>query len=325
MSRHHIYSTQPLDDYATGVLRRYGEFVVASDPVEEVMCREIAGAMALVLRGQAPITAKVMDAAPGLKVIGRTGVGYDTIDIDAATARGIPVVFTPGVGARAVAEATIAFMLALCKMVPFWDRQLKAGQWKVRYAKQGRDLDGKTLGIVGFGRIGQLVAEMARPFNMTIVAHDPYALPARAAELGVEMLGLDDLMQRADFITLHCPPTPETQGFIDRRQLQSVKPGTYLINLARGSVIESLDLLDEMMTNGQLGGVALDVFEPAPPDSAHPLFKHENCISSPHAMATTVGAMTRIFRSMADDMSAILDSRKPQFVVNPQVLPENLR
>jgi D-3-phosphoglycerate dehydrogenase / 2-oxoglutarate reductase len=290
-----------------------------------VMAREIAGSLALVLRGQAPITAKVMDGAPGLKVIGRTGVGYDTIDIAAATARGIPVVFTPGVGARAVAEATIAFMLALCKMVPFWDRQLKAGNWKARYAQQGRDLDGKTLGIVGFGRIGQLVAEMARPFNMTILAHDPYALPARAAELGVELADLDDLMARADFISLHCPPTPETQGFINRRRLELVKPGTYLINLARGSVIESLDLLDEMMTNGQLGGVALDVFEPAPPDVSHPLFKHENCITAPHAMATTVGAMTRIFRSMADDMAAILEGRKPQFVVNPQVLPENLR
>jgi D-3-phosphoglycerate dehydrogenase / 2-oxoglutarate reductase len=320
MTRPKIYATQPLDAYATEVLKRYGELVIASDPIESVMKREIVGAIALVVRGQAPITAAVLKAAPGLKVIGRTGVGYDTIDIQAATAQNVPVVFTPGVGARAVAEAGMAYMLAMCKLIPYWDTQLKAGNWKSRYARQGRDLDGKTLGIVGFGRIGQLLAEMAKPFHMTVVAFDPFVPAARAAELGVEMLDLNNLMKRADFISLHCPQIPETEGFINRARLELVKPGTYLVNLARGSVIESFDLLHELLESGQLGGVALDVFDPAPPDTSHPLFLHENCITSPHSMATTLGAMTRIFKSMADDMAAIFDGKTPNFVVNPETL-----
>lgn len=315
-----IYSSQPLDDYATDVLSRYGRFTVASDPVESVMCREVHDAVAIVCRGAAPITAAVMDAAPRLQVIGRTGVGYESVDIAAATARGIPVVFTPGVGARAVAEAAIGFMLALCKMIPYWDKQLKAGHWKARYGAQNRDLDGKTLGIVGFGRIGQMLAQMAKPFEMTVVAFDPYASPDAARELNVELLSIDELMRRSDFISLHCPQTPETQGFIDRKRLLLAKPGSYLINLARGGVIESLDVLDELLTSGHLGGVALDVFDPAPPDTAHPLFRHDQCIGSPHAMATSLGAMTRIFRCMADDMVAILDGRAPKFVVNPETL-----
>ena len=320
MTRPKIYLTQPVDAYATEVLQRYGELVVASETTEAVMKNEIAGAMALVVRGQAPITAAVLAAAPDLKVIGRTGVGYDTIDIAAATRQGVPVVFTPGVGARAVAEAALAYMLAMCKMIPHWDKQLKAGNWKARYERQGRDLDGKTLGIVGFGRIGQLVAEMARPFNMTVLAYDPYVQPARGKELGAEMVELDVLMKRSDFISLHCPQIPETEGFINRARLSVVRPGSYLVNLARGGVIESLDLLHEMLENGQLGGVALDVFDPAPPDVSHPLFSHENCIASPHAMATTLGAMTRIFKSMADDMAAIIDGETPRFVVNPETL-----
>ncbi|MEY2952058.1 MAG: hypothetical protein RLZZ401_145 [Pseudomonadota bacterium] len=318
--RHRIYATQSLDTYATERLSRLGDFVVSSDPVELVMLREIVDATALVVRGQAPITAAVIAAAPGLKVIGRTGVGYDTVDIAAATARGIPVVFTPGVGARAVAEAAMAYMLALCKMIPYWDVQLKSGNWKSRYAVQGRDLDCRTLGIVGFGRIGQMLAEMAQPFNMRIVAHDPIGDVQRAAALGVELLPLDALMRSADFISLHCPPAPDTLGLINRERLSLVKPGTYLINLARGVVIESFDVLHEMLQNGQLGGVALDVFDPAPPDVSHPLFSHPGCIGSPHSMATTRGAMTRIFKSMADDMAAILEGRRPNFVVNPEVL-----
>jgi phosphoglycerate dehydrogenase-like enzyme len=315
-----IYSTQSLDDYATGVLSRYAPFKVASEPVEQVMRREIDGAIALVVRGQAPITAAVMDGAPGLRVIGRTGVGYETVDIAAATARGIPVVFTPGVGARAVAEAAVGFMLALCKMIPFWDRQLKAGDWKSRYGQQNRDLDGKTLGIVGFGRIGQLLAGMVKPFEMEVVAFDPFVSREAGAALGVEMLELPELMRRSDFISLHCPQIPETQGFINREMLSLTKPGSYLVNLARGGVIESLDVLDELLASGQLAGVALDVFDPAPPDVSHPLFRHPNCITSPHSMATSLGAMTRIFRSMANDMAAILDGRPPQFVVNPETL-----
>ncbi len=320
MNRPIILSTQPLDQYAEDTLSKFGTFRIVAEPTEAGVTREIADAVALVVRGQVPITAALMDAAPNLKVIGRTGVGYDTVDIAAATARGIAVVHTPGAGARAVAEGAMTFMLSLCKIVSYWDRETKRGNWQSRITAQGDDLDGKTLGIIGLGRIGQIVAKMARPFEMTIVAHDPYLDPAIAESLGVPLIGLDALMARADFVSLHCPQNEETMGLVNQRNLARMKHGSYLVNLARGGVIESLDPLYDMLVSGQLRGVALDVFNIEPPDHTHPIFGHAHCLASPHAMATTVGAMRRIYQSMSDDMAAILAGHTPQYVVNPEAL-----
>lgn len=321
MTRKKILATAPLDDYATRMFEQIGDIVIASDLSEPAMLAAVEGIDALVVRGPVPITAAIIArAAPTLKVIGRTGVGYDTIDVNAATAAGIPVINTPGMGSRAVAEAAMAYMLALCKIMLQWDHEVKTGNWKSRYTLQGRDLDGRTLGIVGLGQIGQLLVAMARPFNMEIVAYDPHLSAERAAELGVELLGIDDLLRRADFISLHCPLTPETAGMINRERLALVKPGSYLVNLARGGVIESLDVLYEALQSGQLGGVGLDVFDPAPPDISHPIFTLKNCLASPHAMATSESAMRRIFKSMTDDMLAVLRHEAPTFVVNPTTL-----
>lgn len=320
MTQTRILATQPVDDYCRQHLSRFGQVHISPDMKVETLRQEIATATALVVRGQAPITREVIQAAHGLRVIGRTGVGYDTIDVAAATERGIPVVYTPGVGARAVAEAAMAFMLALCKSIGYWDTELKAGHWGTRYTFQGRDLDGQTLGIIGLGRIGTLVARMAMPFEMRVIAYDPYIDPAYGKALGVEMMGLDEVLRQADFLTLHCPENDETRGFINRQKLELLKPGAYLINLARGGVIESLTVVDDLLRSGHLRGAALDVFNDEPPDPAHPLFTNPRCLVSPHSMATTLGAMTRIFRSMTDDMVAILEGRAPQFVVNPQVL-----
>lgn len=315
-----ILSTQPLDLYAEQTFARFGQFKIAAEPTLEGLMREIAPAIALVVRGQVQITAALMDAAPNLKVIGRTGVGYDTVDIDAATARGIAVVYTPGAGARAVAEAAFAFMLALCKMIAHWDHETKKGNWQARIASQGTDLDQKTLGIIGLGRIGQIVAKMAKPFEMNVVAYDPYLDPAVARALEVKLIDLDTLMAQADFVTLHCPQNDETMGLINRARLKQMKPGAFLINLARGGVIESLDPIHEMLVSGHLRGAALDVFLVEPPDHTHPIFGLQNCLVSPHAMATSEGAMRRIYESMANDMTAILAGNNPHYVVNPEVL-----
>jgi D-3-phosphoglycerate dehydrogenase len=321
MARIKIFATAPLDVYSTKAFSEIGDIVVATDTSEAALIEAIEGTHALVVRGPAPITAAVIKrAAPTLKVIGRTGVGYDTVDIAAATQAGIPVINTPGAGSRAVAEAAMTYMLALCKFVVPWNREVKSGNWKSRYTLQGRDLDGHTLGIVGLGQIGQMLVGMARPFNMTVVAHDPFISAQRASELGVELLGLDDLLRRAEFISLHCPLTPETTGLISRERLALVKPGSYLVNLARGAVVESLDVLHDALKSGQLGGVGLDVFDPAPPDVSHPIFTLENCLASPHAMATTEMAMTRIFKSMTNDMVAVLRGERPKFVVNPTTI-----
>ncbi len=320
MSRPKIFSTARLDDYSEKVLGQFGELVFASDTSEPALVEQIDGAIAFVARGGTlPIRDVVINASPLLRVIGRTGVGYDNVDVAAATARKIPVIYTPGAGSRAVAEGAMTFMLALCKMLPFWDQQLKTGNWKSRLEVQGRDLDGHTLGIIGFGRIGQLLAEMARPFNMNVVAYDPFVPQERATAIGVTMVELDALFRTADFVSIHCPPTPENIGLINRATLAKMKRGSYLVNLSRGSLVESLDVLYEALQSGQLAGVGLDVFDPAPPDITHPIFKCQNCLTSPHSMATTAGAMTRIFKSMADDMAAVLRGERPKFVVNPEV------
>ncbi|REE07327.1 D-3-phosphoglycerate dehydrogenase [Paraburkholderia sp. BL27I4N3] len=319
-SRIRTLATAPLNDYAQSAFSKLGEVIVASDASEDALIEQIGDATAMVVRGAAPITARVLDAAPNLRVMGRTGVGYDTIDVDAATARGIPLVYTPGVGARAVAEAGMTFMLALCKRTLEWDAQLKRGNWDSRYQMQGGDLDGKTLGIVGFGRIGQALAQMTKPFEMKVIAYDPFADAAQATQDDIELVNLDELLERSDFVSLHCPQTPETRGLINGARIAQMRRGAFLINLARGGVIESLDVLHQGLASGQLAGVALDVFDPAPPDIEHPLFKMANCITSPHSMATTLGAMTRIFKSMTDDMLSILAGEAPRFVANPETL-----
>lgn len=316
-----VFATAALDDYSRKALAPFGTLRVASDQSEATLAREIGNASALAVRGLAPISAAIIAAAPELRVIGRTGVGYDNIDIAAASARGIPVVYTPGAGARAVAEGTFGFMLALCKLVGAWNQAMRAGDWQSRYRMQGGDLDGKTLGIVGLGRIGSLVAQIAKPFAMDVTAYDPYVDDARFAELGVRRAAtLDELLTGAHFLTLHCPLNDETRGMIGRDQLAKLPRGAYVINLARGGVIASLDPLYEALESGHVAGVGLDVFEPEPPDFSHPVFQHAHCLSSPHSLATTVGAMTRIFRSMSDDMVAVLEGRRPQFVVNPETV-----
>jgi D-3-phosphoglycerate dehydrogenase len=320
MSNAVVLATAPVDAYCASVLSAFGELRIAPNTEEGTIAGLMDGVIALVVRGAVPVTETLIANAQALRVIGRTGVGYDTVDIAAATRRRIPVVFTPGAGSRAVAEAAVAFMLALSKRVVFWDRQLKAGNWNSRYDTQGRDLDGSVLGIIGLGRIGKILAEMVQPFHMQVVAYDPYIAAQQDVEYGVQMVGLEELLRQADFVSIHCPQTPETLGLINRTRLALLKPGSYLINLARGGLIESLDVVAEALESGPLAGVALDVFDPAPPDFSHRLFKSPNCLTSPHAMATTQKAMARIFKSMADDMAAILRGERPQFVVNPEVL-----
>lgn len=318
-----IVGTGPLDDVAANLLRPFGEIVVPAIAGEEGLLPLIPHAIGLVVRGGGTATASLIRQAKNLRVIGRSGSGYDSVDIAAATERKIPVVFAPGLGARAVAEAALAFMLALCKNISYWDRQVKSGNWASRFESRPGDLDGATLGIVGFGNIGQQLARMVTPFRVTVLVFDPYVESSKAAEFGVRLTSLEALIANSDFISLHAPQTPETIGMINRDLLQRVKPGAFLINLARGALIESLDVLHEALEDGRLAGVGLDVFEPEPPDKSHPIFRLDNCLTSPHVLGTSDGAMREVFRSMAEDMVAVLRGRRPRFVVNPEVFDGN--
>jgi len=314
-----IVGTGPLDDVAANLLRPFGEIVIPPRGDEEGLLPIIPDAIALIVRGGGSATAALIREAKNLRVIGRSGAGYESVDIAAATERKIPVVFAPGLGARAVAEAAVAFMFALCKKIPYWDRQVKVGNWTSRFESRPGDLDGATVGIVGFGNIGQQLARMVMPFGVNVLVSDPYTKSSKAAELGVQLTSLEKLIAKSDFISLHAPQTPETIGMINRDLLRQIKRGAFLINLARGALIENLDILHEALEDGRLAGVGLDVFEPEPPDARHPVFKHINCLTSPHVLGTSDGAMREIFRSMAEDMVAVLSGNRPRFVVNPEV------
>lgn len=314
-----IVATGPVDAIVKEILRPFGRIIIAPDTSESALMAIMPEALALVVRGVTPISGRVIDSGRRLRVIGRTGVGYSNVDIAAATARRIPVIYTPGATDRAVAEAAMALMLALTKQLNYWDQQLKAGNWQSRFDSRSGDLDGATLGIIGFGRIGQTLAQLARPFNMTLLAHDPFASPNRARELGATLVGIDDLLRQSDFISIHAALTGQTHGLINSARLAQVKRGAYLVNLARGELVEGLDVLQAALTDGRLAGVGLDVFAPEPPDVTHPIFRMPNCLTAPHALAGTRGAMAKVFTSMAQDMAAVLAGQRPRHVVNPEV------
>ena len=314
-----IACSGPIGEVAIDLLTPFGEIVVADDGSEDALIRIVPDAVGLVLRGDGIGSAKVIAAAPELKVIGRSGVGYDLVDLPAANARKIPVVITPGANAQAVAEAAITFMLSLCKRIFYWDSEFKKGNWASRFGDFSGDLDGATLGIIGFGRIGQKLAELIRPFNMTVLAYDPFVSKETADALDVALVELEDLLKRSDFVSLHTLLNDDTRGLINRERVALMKPGAYLINLARGGVVENLDVLYEALTDGPLAGVGLDVFEPEPPDVGHPIFTLPNCLTSPHAIAMTHRGMHRSFKMMAEDMAAVLKGGRPKFLANPEI------
>ncbi len=315
-----IACSGPIGEVAIEILEPHGDIIVAEDSSEDALLRIIENAVGLVLRGDGVGSTRVIETATDLKVIGRSGVGFDNVDIQTANARGIPVIITPGANSQAVAEAALTFMLALCKKMIHWDRQLKQGNWRSRFEQSSGDLEGATLGIIGFGRIGRKLAELIRTFGMTVLAYDPFVTEDAAHALGVELVELDVLLKQSDFISIHALLNENTRGLINKTRLDLLKPGSFLINLARGAIIESLDVLYKALIDGPLAGVGLDVFDPEPPDVNHPIFKLDNCLTSPHAICMSKGAMYRSFKMMAEDMAAVLEGRKPRFVANPEVL-----
>ncbi len=315
-----IACSGPIGEVAIEILKPHGDIAVAEDSSEEALLRILDNAVGLVLRGDGVGSTRVIETATDLKVIGRSGVGFDNVDIQTANARGIPVIITPGANSQAVAEAALTFMLALCKKMIHWDRQLKQGNWRSRFEQSSGDLEGATLGIIGFGRIGRKLAELIRTFGMTVLAYDPFVTEDAAHALGVELVELDVLLKQSDFISIHALLNENTRGLINKMRLDLMKPGSFLINLARGAIIESLDVLYEALIDGPLAGVGLDVFDPEPPDVNHPIFKLDNCLTSPHAICMSTRAMHRSFKMMAEDMAAVLEGRKPRFVANPEVL-----
>jgi D-3-phosphoglycerate dehydrogenase len=265
----------------------------------------IDGFDGLAVRSATKVTAKLIEQAPRLRVIGRAGIGVDNIDLAAATARGIIVMNTPYGNAVTTAEHAIAMMMALARRIPAADRSTQAGKWeKNRFV--GVELLNKTLGIIGCGNIGSIVADRARGLRMKAIAYDPFLLEERAKEIGVEKLELDELLQRADFITLHAPLTEKTRHIIDGRALKLMRRGVYIINCARGGLIVE-DALKTALEAGHVAGAALDVYE-VEPAIEHPLFGHPNVVCTPHVGASTSEAQEKVAVQIAEQMADYLIS-----------------
>lgn len=314
-----IACSGPIGQVAFDILNPFGEIKIANDNSEQALFEIMADAVGLVLRGDGVGNNRIIDAAPNLKVIGRSGVGFDNVDIKKANERGIPVIITPGANSQAVAEASITYMLAFCKKMIFWDTQLKQGNWKSRFEHASGDLQGATLGIVGFGSIGQTLARLVRPFGMQAIYYDPFVDEETAKEFGAAPSDLDGLLKNSDFVSLHTLLNEETRGMINHERLFAMKEGSFLINLSRGPVVESLDSVYQALTDGPLGGCALDVFDPEPPDVSHPIFKLENCLTSPHAICMSERALYTSFKMMAEDMAAVLEGKRPKYTANPEI------
>jgi D-3-phosphoglycerate dehydrogenase len=258
----------------------------------------------LAVRSSTRVTAAILDAAlPRLKVIGRAGIGVDTIDVPAASARGIVVMNTPFGNSITTAEHAIALMFALARQLPEADASTQAGKWeKNRF--MGVEVTGKLLGLIGAGNIGSIVASRALGLKMKVVAYDPFLTPERAVELGIEKVELDELLRRADFITLHTPLTDQTRNILSAEKLAQTKPGVRIINCARGGLIDEA-ALKSGLDSGHIGGAALDVFETEPARES-PLFGSPNFISTPHLGASTNEAQVNVAIQIAEQMSDYL-------------------
>jgi D-3-phosphoglycerate dehydrogenase / 2-oxoglutarate reductase len=258
----------------------------------------------LIVRSETKVTADLLEQAPSLRVIGRAGVGVDNIDVPAATLRGVVVMNAPDGNTITTAEHTIALLISLARSVPQANSSLKAGRWE-RKKFIGVELQGKTLGIVGLGRIGRVVASRARALGMQIVAYDPFIAPEQVRDLEIELAPLEDVYARADFLTVHTPLTAETRGLIDREVFSKMKHGARLINCARGGLVDE-DALYEALTSGSIAGAALDVFSEEPPPPEHRLLQLDQVIATPHLGASTTEAQEGVAFTVAEQMRDFL-------------------
>src|SRR3954462_10929025 len=299
-----VLISDPMDPKAAEIFRAHGvEVDERPDLSKEELKAVIGDYDGLAIRSATKVTADLLEAATNLKVIGRAGIGVDNVDIPAATARGIVVMNTPFGNSITPAEHAIALMFALARDLPQADASTQAGKWeKNRF--MGVELTSKTLGLIGCGNIGSIVADRALGLRMKVVAYDPFLTPERAVELGVEKVELDQLLARADFITLHTPLTDQTRNILSAENLAKTKKGVRIVNCARGGLIDEA-ALRAGLDSGHIGGAALDVFVQEPAKES-PLFGTPNFISTPHLGASTTEAQVNVAIQVAEQMADFL-------------------
>jgi D-3-phosphoglycerate dehydrogenase len=312
-----VLVADPVSERGVTELLGGGELdVTVKTGLKEDQLLEIIGEFSgLVVRSQTKVTAKVIAAATKLKVIGRAGVGVDNVDVDAATKRGVIVMNTPGGNTISTAEHTFSLLMSLARKIPQAHASIKAGKWD-RKSFEGVELYDKTLAILGMGRIGTEVARRAMAFGMRVLAYDPYLSASRARSLQVELVeNLDDIVPRADFITMHMPATPETHHMLNAARLATAKKGVRIINCARGGLVDEAALFDGLKS-GQVGGAALDVYEVEPPPADFPLRELPNVVLTPHLGASTAEAQENVGIEIAQAIRAALLNGEVRNAVN---------
>ncbi len=316
--RYRVLVSDPLAEEGLDILREFCDVDVNTGLTEDQLAATIGDYDALLVRSGTQVTARVIDAGARLKFIGRAGAGVDNIDIDAATRRGIVVANAPEGNTLAATEHTMAMMLSLARNIPQASASLKRGEWK-RSRFMGVELNDKVLGIVGLGRIGTEVARRARTMEMKCIAYDPFISKERAANLGVELVALDDLFRRSDIITVHTPLIKETRHVVNAKTIATMKDGVRLINCARGGIIDEKALADAILS-GKVAGAAVDVFESEPPTDS-PLIGLDQVICTPHLGASTVEAQKNVATSVANQCISVLSDGPAKYVVNAPMIP----
>jgi D-3-phosphoglycerate dehydrogenase len=277
------------------------------------LLRAVPGAAALVIRSATRVSAEVLEAGRDLVAVGRAGIGLDNVDVDAATRLGVMVVNAPESNIISAAEHAIALMLAQARNIPQAHRALVEGRWE-REKWEGVELHSKTLGIVGLGRVGSLVAQRAAAFGMRLVAYDPYVTPDRARKIGAELVDLGELFAGADFVSIHLPKTPETMGLVGKELLATAKPGIRIVNAARGGIVDE-EALAEAIASGRVAGAALDVFSSEPCTSS-PLFELDQVVVTPHLGASTAEAQDKAGEQIAEQIVLALRGEPVPYAVN---------
>ncbi|MCL2460774.1 MAG: phosphoglycerate dehydrogenase, partial [Euryarchaeota archaeon] len=318
-----ILISDELADEGLAILDEKADVTVKIGLSEDALCDIIGDFDALLVRSGTQVTSKVIEAGKNLKFIGRAGAGVDNIDMDAASKAGIVVANAPEGNTLAATEHTMAMILSLCRNIPQACASMRAGEWK-RSKFMGIELNEKTLGIVGLGRIGREVARRAASFNMRIIGYDPFITKEKAAEMGIEGMSLEELFTQADIITVHTPLIKETQHIINAESIKTMKDDVCIINCARGGIIDEQALADAV-ASGKVGGAAIDVFEDEPPHADSPLLKQDKIITTPHLGASTVEAQKNVAISVAKQCLAVLDGGEAGSVVNAPLIPTELR
>jgi D-3-phosphoglycerate dehydrogenase len=318
-----ILVTDPIAQDGIDYLTQHTEVDVRLGLSRDDLCAILPAYEGLVVRSETKVTGEVIAAGSKLLVIGRAGVGVDNIDVDAATKRGIVVVNAPAGNTIAVAEHTIGLIIAAARNIPQAAAALANGRWE-RAKFMGVEIRGKTLGVLGLGRIGTEVAKRAQGFEMAVIGYDPYVSEEHANRIGVRIVDMDTLIRESDFLTIHVPATNQTDSLISRPQLEQMKPTAWIVNCARGGIVSETDLL-EALERGVIAGAALDVFA-VEPAGDNPLVRHPKVVATPHLAASTQEAQVNVAVQLAEQVVDVLEGRPAPFAVNaPPISAEAAR